>query len=373
MPVRSNHSFVVRVAALLFVVAGSFVFGQTPTYQIRLKEVNSTPIIGAGAASFEVAPGDRLLFEVTLRDWSPSGEMAAAVQAELESISFNSGEAGWIRPVAYDVTTLRGEPNRSNATIDQTNPNWIHYGNQTLSFASSNTVDPGYRWISVLFGKVGPISRQNGTEKYIGSLRAEVSRDAKGTFKFMLKPGQDHCGLLTFDQTPIAPIDVVNAEITVKENPVRRWMVSSSPSHGSVDARPGKASGTRNLTIRLSDGAEEAKESDFSIKSDSGETIKIKSLRGSARQVRITLEKPLPAETWTTITHLPSNTSARLGRMEGDVNEDGVVDFVDLDSLVASANTEGAAMPMTKDLDGNGRIGGGDVVRLINKLFGNQP
>ncbi|MGB0715477.1 MAG: hypothetical protein ACPGXK_06345, partial [Phycisphaerae bacterium] len=109
MPVRTIRSHVRWAVAFLSVIFVSTGFGQTPTYQIRVKEINSTPIIGSGAAAFEVAPGDRLLFEVTLRDWSPSGEMAAAVQAELEDISYNSGEAGWIRPVAYDVTTLRGE------------------------------------------------------------------------------------------------------------------------------------------------------------------------------------------------------------------------------------------------------------------------
>ncbi|MGB0717207.1 MAG: hypothetical protein ACPGXK_15115, partial [Phycisphaerae bacterium] len=264
----------------------------------------------------------------------------------------------------------RGEANTSNVTIDQTNPNWIHFGRQTLSFTSSNTLDPGYRWISVLFGKVGPISQQNGAEKYIGSLRAEVSRDAKGTFKYILKPGTDHCGILTFDQSPVEPIDVKNAEITVKENPVRTWMVSSSPSHGSVDARPGATSGSRNVTIRMSQGAEGAKASDFVLKSGKGASIAIKSLRATSRQVRLTLEKPLPPGTWTTVTHVPSGTSARLGRFEGDINEDGIVNFDDLSSFFARANSEGAGMPLTKDLDGNGRIGTGDMIALVNKLFG---
>ncbi|MHC5110443.1 MAG: hypothetical protein ACYTHJ_11255 [Planctomycetota bacterium] len=341
---------------------------QTPTYLIRLTEVNSTPINGKGAADFKVAPGDRLKFHVLLRDWSPNGEMAAAVQADLDTMSFQSGDSGTIRPIAYDVTTLRNEQNSLNASIEETNRNHLHYGRQKVAFTTSNTVEH-YRWMSVLFGKVGPISRQDGSERYIGTVQSEVSSDASGTFTYRLIPGQEHCGILTFEQTPVWPIDVEDARITVVPNPERRWIISSSPEWGSVDARSSKrGAGIDSVTLRMTTGAEDCSAADFSVFSSSGESPGVKSVKASGRKVLLTFDGPLAPEAWTTITHEPSGTSTRIGRFYGDTSADGHTDFDDLSSMLARINKEGMTSNLSGDLDGDGTVAARDVIALLSHL-----
>jgi len=366
-----TSSTVIRSARLLAaLMVSSGAYAQVPTYSLKLVEVNSIPIVGHGVTAFTVAPGDQLTAKIYLRDWSPDGQMAAAVQAELDSSSFDSGTSGTIRPVGYETTTLRGEANNANAFFTSSDPQFIHYGKQTVSFVDSTKVVPGYRWISVAFGKVGPISKQDGTEAYIGTVKLAVSKDAAGTFTLNLTGGSDHCGILDFSGQGVGQIDVEGMTLTVGKTRTRCWIASSNPQCDSVDARTPtrQAPGLDRISLRMSDDASAVTASDFEITSTHGQAPRIKRLSAKGKHVMLMLDRPLPAEAWTLVTHTPSGTSTRLGRFYGDVNRDTTCDSQDLSDFLARLNRQGTAPLRSGDLDGNGAVNAQDILLLLSLI-----
>jgi len=79
----------------------------------------------------------------------------------------------------------------------------------------------------------------------------------------------------------------------------------------------------------------------------------------------LVLDRPLPADSWTSITHTPSGTTTRLGRFYGDVNRDTTCDSNDLADFLARLNRQGTAPLRSGDLDGNGAVDAHDVLVLL--------
>ncbi|MHC5110442.1 MAG: hypothetical protein ACYTHJ_11250 [Planctomycetota bacterium] len=340
-----------------------------PTYSIRLKSINGTQISGLGVSSFKVAPGDRLEFDLTIRDWSPNGEMAAAVQATLLSSSFTSGQAGSILPVAYETTTARGVDNSKNAIIDTSNIKYLHYGKETVSYVDSITSEPGYRWLSMLFGKIGPISRQDGTERYIGSVKSIVSNDAQGTFEYSLSNAPADAVVLTFDKENVLGIQAESTTLTVTDQPTRQWIVSSRPAWGHVEAtQPGDSKGISSVTLRMRMDADNVSASDIAVTSTNGTAPKVKSVRAQGRNLTVELSGSIPAEAWTTITHVPSGSSMKMARMYGDTNSDGYCDFDDLAHALDQVNERGEIALSSGDLNGDTSVDAVDMIQLLDTL-----
>lgn len=83
------------------------------------------------------------------------------------------------------------------------------------------------------------------------------------------------------------------------------------------------------------------------------------------------LSSPLSPGTWTTITHIASGTSTRIGYLPGDVNGDGTSSPVDILALIDSLN--GVGMPReiwSTDIDRSGVTNPADILRLIDLLNG---
>ncbi|MGB0717206.1 MAG: hypothetical protein ACPGXK_15110 [Phycisphaerae bacterium] len=365
----SIRAHVAMLVALLGV--GSFASGAAPTFVIKLGKVNNTAIAGKGCQSFEVAPGDRLQFDIYLRDWSVGSEMASAVQTTVAPESYTSGTAGSIYPIGYEAMAAQGEPNQQAVSIDQANPYYIHFGKQTVAFVDTRNLDPGYRWISMIVDKKGPISRQDGREFLLGSLQARVSNDAAGTFSYDLVDHKDHSLILTNDRTQIPGIQVEGTRLVVKENPNRQWIVGSVPGWGSVDARdPAKNAGISEITLRFNKLTTELSPADFTITCSKGKAPSIASVEGKGRRAMVRLSGAVPPESWTTITHVSSGTSVQLGRIHGDSNQDGHCDEFDLTFMLGKLNRGGSdgLAPPQGDLNGDKVISPSDVLHLLAQL-----
>lgn len=348
--------------------------GQTPTFSLELVEVNSIPLCGGGVSKMTVAPNDVLVAKVFLRDWSSNGEELRGYQAELNHGGFTSGTTGSIKPVGYQTTTVQGRQNLKNVLIDLTDPEYAHYGDQAIAFADSDHASPGYRWISVLFRNGGPVSPQDGTKFYCGTLKLLVSEDAEGTFTLELSPGIDASTLRTPSADLIEPLELepLTLVVTSGERPV--WISSSSPPHGSVDARePSSKSGQRhgswrNLELAFSATPGPLRSADFTVEDGTTAPPRIASVEASGKKVKLSFDRPITRGAWTTVSHTASGTRARIGHFPGDVNSDGHADPRDLRLLVDGLNRVVTLPTYRTDLDDSGAFGAGDVLQFITVL-----
>ncbi len=342
--------------------------GQVPTFSMRLTEVNSMPIAGQGVQRMVVAPGDLLTIEVLLRDWSPDGVVCAAYQAEMNHDSFTSGSAGSIKPVGYDVTTLSGKANTKNAYIDLTEPSFVHKGEQTVAFVDSDTVLPGYRWMSVLFRNGGPLCAQDGVDHYCGTLKAYVSKDARGTFTYAFTPGLDETGILELNGQAVSPVETEALTLDVVANDRPCWIAASTPSSGAVDARSAKMLGTgawKAVDLAFSSDTTGISAADFTVTDGTANSPTVITAKANGKNVSLKLSKPVTADAWTSITHVASGTVVYLGRLHGDVDSDGSRNMNDLRRLIDVLNRGSFIQLYHCDVDGSGRVNAADMLELV--------
>ncbi len=350
--------------------------GQVPTFSMKLVEINSTPVVGHGTPRMTVAPGDLLTIELLLRDWSPEGEVCAAYQAELDHDSFATGTSGSIKPVAYDVTTLRGESNPKNAFIDLTDGRFVHKGEQTVAFADTDTVHPGYRWMSVLFRNGGPMCAQDGINHYCGTLKAYVSKDAEGTFTYSYTPGPNETGLLKEQGKAVLPVEVEPLILEVVRTGRPAWITASTPTCDAVDARSPRGAKPAPWTVielSFSGDAGAVSGTDFKVDDGTPNPPKITGIESRGKRASLTLDKPINAQAWTHITHTASGTTVRFGRLHGDVDCNGSRNGSDLARLIQTLNRGTGVQAYHCDIDGSGRINAGDVLELIELVASKAP
>ncbi len=158
-------------------------------------------------------------------------------------------------------------------------------------------------------------------------------------------------------------------------------IVSSSPADGSIDGRqPSEPDGSNPdgwTTFRLfflgggglvstvaptdllveENGSVASPGIQFLIPDDTTGTL------------TVVLDRPITPGTWTTITHVPSNTSATFGFLPGDLTGDGVSNEADVQHLVDTLATT-SPPPADLDVDRSGTVGPQDILRLIDLLNG---
>ena len=359
------------MAALCVAVSAPVAFAGEPTISVRLAKINNTSLIGNGVSRFEVAPGDRLQFDFFVRDWSPEGQTAGAVQATLDPKSFTSGSAGSIYPIAYESMAAKGESNTHAVSIAHTDPRYIHFGMQKVAFIDTVNPERGYSWVSMISERTGPVSRQDGREFLLGSVQSLVSGDAAGTFTYSLVEDTAMNNIITLDREPVSGIEREPVTITVKKDPMRTWMLSSTPSWGSVDAvDPDRSPGISSLAIRFNRPVDSPGASDFQITSTEGTAPAISAVEANGRQAKLKFSGPLPSNTWTCVTHIKSGTFVKVGRMHGDADQNGHVDHLDLDHMIAELNRGGpqGLAPAQGDLNHDDRISAGDVLHLLSLI-----
>ncbi len=354
--------------ALALSLEGTVAVGQTPTLSIEAIDVNGIPIPGGPSKHVAVAIGDVITAKFFLRDWSPNGEALRAYQIKIDDASYATGEEGVVQPVDFQMSPEK-DP---NAFIDQSDPLWVHRGLPTIPL--TDTASLGYRWLSVLIDSSGsPTSAQDGKKYSCGTVKLTPSPNAKGTFTIALGEDASLSYLLSLDNEQIQPLEYERLVVDVQ--PTARWrrLLSSEPPNGAVDARrPSKAGASTGSwsTVRLTFNADcsQMTPDDFAIEDGTSTPPRIQKVGVEGAALAVTLDHPIRAGAWTTITHKGSGTSTRLGRFPGDVNHDGKADTADLLALLDALNRGQKLPDYQADIDGNGKLGSGDVLQLLDVL-----
>lgn len=156
--------------------------------------------------------------------------------------------------------------------------------------------------------------------------------------------------------------------------------VGSTPSSGAIDARtPLSTDGTTavgmtQVTFLFDRPTNCAAPGQFHVTQEGVE--------GNAPQVAdvqvinpgellVTLDRPITPGAWTTITHTPSNSSARIGFLPGDVNSDKYSGPADILDLVDTLNGLGPdRAEWSTDLDRSGVTAPADILMLVDLLNG---
>jgi len=355
------------LAGLLSTVAA----GQNPTFSLEAIAVNSRPL-ERPTDHVTVSPGDVLTLHIFIRDWSPDGQQMRAYQAQADSEAYSSGSEGTIKPVDFETTSKVGVENKANGFIDTSNPMYVHAGMPTIAMV--DTITPGYRWLSVLQDRDdSPTSPQDGTKYYVGTLNAQVSNEARGTFSLGFYEDPGSSVLRDSDGLEITPLDFERLTVEVTEGaPVLR-ILSSDPQTGAIDARQplpqGKtARGLDTIDLTFNTDTATLSADDLRIEDGSANPPRIKRVESNGTTARLVLDRGIRSGVWTTISHERSNTGIRIGYLPGDVSNDGALGVQDLLALID--RPEGAEpLPLYRaDIDRDGVLGITDVLRLIELL-----
>jgi subtilisin family serine protease len=160
-------------------------------------------------------------------------------------------------------------------------------------------------------------------------------------------------------------------------------MLEGVPPSGSIDARRPHPvddrfapEGWQQTEVIFRGDTTQLIETDFEVMVSSGpggaasNVLAIASTDEEDR-VRLELEDIIPLGRWTTITHLPSGTSVRIGFLPGDVNGDAATDMSDLEALIDAAEGRGPERPLwSVDMDRSGKLTPADVIELIDMFNG---
>ena len=112
----------------------------------------------------------------------------------------------------------------------------------------------------------------------------------------------------------------------------------------------------------------DATAADFEVQDGSKSPPKITKAETSGSQVLITLDQGIRIGSWTTIKHKGSGSFTRIGRLSGDVSNDGRTDSDDLMVLIRGLNGATSLPLYQGDLDADGSVGARDALQMIDLL-----
>jgi subtilisin family serine protease len=163
----------------------------------------------------------------------------------------------------------------------------------------------------------------------------------------------------------------------------RGAIVSSSPPSGAIDARKptdpdgSNAYGWQVLDLTFTVYASLQTPADFAVSQDGGVGV-APTIMGVAasddQHLTVTLETIIETRAWTTITHINSGTSVRLGYLPGDVgdvNANHVSDAADVTAIVDALNGVLPTKPIwSMDIDRSDAVTGADILEVVDLLNG---
>ncbi len=340
-----------------------------PMFSIEAFEVNSVSIKNGPTGKITVAPGDVIAAKILIRNWSPQGQKMRAYQAKLDPAGFKSGQTGTVQPVGHTP----GTNNDANAFIDLKDPTFVH--KELASIPLVDSASEGYRWLNVLLElEQSPVSAQDSRKYSCGAMKLQASPDAAGTFKISLVEEGGASGLLDPANEPIVPQGYEPLLVEVKAGVKWLKIDSSDPPDGAVDGRivllsAGKKDSAWNtVMLQFNGDVGEVTTDDFEVRDGSKAPPRITNVEVSGSQVLIALGQGIRSGAWTTIKHKGSGSFTRIGRLSGDVSNDGRSDADDLMILIRGLNG-GTNLPLYRaDLDADGSVGARDALQLIDLL-----
>ena len=368
---------VVRLVCLSAFVFGSVsvTHAEQPvaTYSVEAVAINDVPLPGAPVKMVTASPGEIITAEIYLRDWSPNGEDLRAYQVQLDDKSFQGLVSGTIKPSEYELARKESRENVANAFIDLNRPDFIHAGSQTIAITDTIRA-PGYRWLSVLIEiDKAPVSPEDGSKFYCGTVRLTVSADAAGEFHIGPLPDESVSALLTDENRTYGPIHYEPLNITVQPGVVRKNIIASDPPDGTIDARidaggAGSPSAWRSINITFDSDASSITEKAFKVASAGDTPVAIERIAHHGDSMTLTLNHAPEPGVWTTITHTPTGNALRFGVLPGDIDGNGVRNSRDLLALLEVLTSGASNPPYRTDLNNDGTVNAEDALAMVDCL-----
>jgi len=379
---------------------------------LKAVQINDEPI--GQTDTVNVCPGDTIVAEILLSDWSASGEQLKIWQAELDPQRFASGTAGLVLPLGWDAGLEASEcavdddcevGSRCNlpaccldppyctlsfcvgpdhdpeagAFIDNTRPDYVFTGTVSLPAIDTCTGGkPGYRYGALVFS--GAMPTYAAPPKYGGTLILVVSKDASGTFEIGFSPG---AGTFMKDENSAAilPLEVQNLTVDVSAGggPPCRLAESDPPNCAIDSSQPSEPSGAGDtgwdrISLSFDSDASSLTTDDFEVDDLTISPPLIDTLIPSDAGKTLTLvfDRLIRLGRWTCITYLPRNRTTCIGSQPGDIDGDGTTDTTDISLLVEhlSGNADPPLADWQCDIDLSGMCTGADLLRAIDLANG---
>ena len=186
-------------------------------------------------------------------------------------------------------------------------------------------------------------------------------------------------GSPTFFHRPEGNITGGTLELTELVIPLQ--LVDSLPADNSIDARQpldpsgSVAAGWQAIDVEFNqDPGGQADAEDFAITQEGTAGSAPQVLYVSAVEtttVRVVLDEEISPGAWTTITHVPTGSSVRLGYLPGDVDGNGQVSGTDITTLIDVLAGAETSLPMwSTDIDRSQSMDPADLLRLVDVLNG---
>lgn len=356
--------FAATVSALA--LAGPSLAEPAPTFSLEATAINGKRLQSEPRGEITVQPGDRIQADFFLRDWSIDEAGLRGYQIQIDELSFRTGDAGWIEPVAFQAKRTIGAGNTQHAYVDLTRPDYVFFGRQTVPVVDTVKTG-GYRWLSVLLdADEAPVAPQDGSRFYCGTVELEVSPDAAGMFSIGPVPEEVVTTAVSATGQPIRGLQYESLKIHVAGNAGACRIVSSSPQDRGIDARV--RSGAATIELVLSCDAAELTTSDFQIDDGTGDAPRVAKLSVRDGRTVLTLTKPLATGRWTTIRVPDGGPGVTIGALPGDVNNDGATTPADVISLIDAIMHATPMEDYQVDLDDDGTVSVRDINLAIDLI-----
>lgn len=155
-------------------------------------------------------------------------------------------------------------------------------------------------------------------------------------------------------------------------------IVDATPPTNAIDSRQphnlngSNATGWYFVRLTLSNANQSVGKSQFEVSEQGGDGIApgIAAVSVQGTQALVLFSTPIEPGTWTTVTHIPSGTSTRVGYLPGDVNGDGAATPVDILALIDSINGVTPRPDYATDINRDGTTAPADILREIDLLNG---
>ena len=173
----------------------------------------------------------------------------------------------------------------------------------------------------------------------------------------------------------------INAHAALQAAVAWPRIVGSVPPDGSIDARAphelddsAARFGWMDLDLTFEGAINVVDAGGFAVSQQggvAGTPVVATVQRLATDRVKVTLDERLEPSAWTTVTHLDSQTSVRLGFLPGDVNGDGISATDDVTALMDYLGGVGDPRELwSVDIDHTLNTQPADLLRLIDLLNG---
>ncbi|MFQ5413713.1 MAG: hypothetical protein ACE5E6_04560, partial [Phycisphaerae bacterium] len=183
-----------------------------------------------------------------------------------------------------------------------------------------------------------------------------------------------------FDQiTLFTPADgnVIGGELDVTEGSAPA-IIDSEPPDGAIDARqPFEPDGSNpggfdSIVLAFAGSAAGMTASDFAVSVDPpGDAPAVTDVLVDGDTATVVFDAIIPDRSWTTVTHVATGSSVRIGNLPADVNNDRISNANDILALIDDLNGIGGPLAIYQvDADRSGIAGASDILRVIDLLNG---